>query len=171
MIKGMADKAERNYEMGAITSLALAETAWEDISRHAVEAFPEECCGVILSDGRSDQVRRCTNIQNALHTLDPEGYPRDATIAYAMDPKELESIIREAESNGAKIKAFYHSHPNHEAYFSEEDKAFASPFGEPSYPDSGQIVISIYHGAVKRIAAYVWAPEKRDFVEVSLEKI
>lgn len=154
-----------------MTGLTLTKKAWEDISRHAVEAFPEECCGVILHDGKSDEVRRCRNIQNALHALDPESYPRDATIAYAMDPQELESIIRQAESSGAKIKAFYHSHPNHEAYFSQEDKAFAMPFGEPSYPDSAQIVISIYHRAVKRIAAYAWAPEKRDFVETPLAQI
>lgn len=157
--------------MSGITALTLTQKAWEEISLHAIETFPEECCGVILDKGKIDDVRRCQNIQNDLHALDPESYPRSATIAYAMDLKELESIIHEAETTGVKIKAFYHSHPNHEAYFSQEDRAFATPFGEPTYPESAQIVISIYDRAVKRISAYVWAREKKDFVEIPVKKI
>lgn len=157
--------------MSGITALTLTQKAWEEISLHAIETFPEECCGVILDKGKIDDVRRCQNIQNDLHALDPESYPRSATIAYAMDLKELESIIHEAETTGAKIKAFYHSHPNHEAYFSQEDRAFATPFGEPTYPESAQIVMSIYDRVVKRISAYVWAREKKDFVEIPVEKI
>lgn len=126
---------------------------------------------MILHKGKTDDVRRCQNIQNDLHALDSKTYPRNATIAYAMDLKELESIIHEAETTGAKIKAFYHSHPNHEAYFSQEDRAFATPFGEPTYPESAQIVMSIYDRVVKRISAYVWAQEKNDFVEIPVEKI
>lgn len=157
--------------MSGPMALTLTQMAWEEISRHAIEAFPEECCGVVLYNGTTDEVRRLRNIQNQLHALDPESYPRDATIAYAMDLKELESITHEAETAGAKIKAFYHSHPGHEAYFSQEDKAFASPFGEPTYPESAQIVISIYDRVVKRISAYAWAGEKNDFVEIPLRKI
>lgn len=157
--------------MSGITALTLTQKAWEEISLHAIETFPEECCGVILHKGKTDDVRRCQNIQNDLHALDSKTYPRNATIAYAMDLKELESIIHEAETTGAKIKAFYHSHPNHEAYFSQEDRAFATPFGEPTYPESAQIVMSIYDRVVKRISAYVWAQEKNDFVEIPVEKI
>lgn len=157
--------------MSGITALTLTQKAWEEISLHAIETFPEECCGVILHKGKTDDVRRCQNIQNDLHALDSKTYPRNATIAYAMDLKELESIIHEAETTGAKIKAFYHSHPNHEAYFSQEDRAFATPFGEPTYPESAQIVMSIYDRVVKRISAYVWAQEKKDFVEIPVEKI
>ena len=153
------------------SKLTLTEEAWAEISRHAVEAFPEECCGVILDRGGSDEVRRLRNLQDQLHALDPESYPRDATIAYAMDPRELEAVVHEAEASGAKIKAFYHSHPGHEAYFSEEDKTFATPFGEPTYPESAQIVISIYHRAVKRICAYAWTEKEKDFVEIPLRKL
>ena len=129
--------------------MQVTEAAWTEISRHAQDAFPDECCGVIVSDGRSDHAHRLKNMQNTLHALDPQTYPRTAEIAYAMDPLELEAVIRQAESNGQKLKAFYHSHPNHDAYFSAEDKAFACPFGEPTYPDTAQIVISIYNRAVR----------------------
>ncbi len=157
--------------MSGIMALTLTQKAWEEISRHAMEAFPEECCGVVLSDGVTDQARPLRNIQNQLHAIDPETYPRDATIAYAMEQKELESIIHEAETTGTRIKTFYHSHPGHEAYFSQEDRAYATPFGEPTYPESAQIVVSIYDRVVKRISAYAWAQDKKDFVEITLKKI
>jgi [CysO sulfur-carrier protein]-S-L-cysteine hydrolase len=150
--------------------LRLSKKTWAEISRHAQEAFPEECCGVVLSNGISDQVHALRNIQNQLHAIDPQTYPRTATIAYAMDPQELNEVVREAESKGAKLMAFYHSHPNHEAYFSAEDKAFASPFGEPTFPETAQIVISVYGGVVKRIAAFAWSEDRQDFVELPIEQ-
>lgn len=157
--------------MRSPSEIALTEYAWTEISRHAVDAFPEECCGVILDYAGREEVRRFKNIQNQLHALDPETYAREATIAYAMDPKELETTIDEAAAAGAKIKALYHSHPGHEAYFSEEDKAFAMPFGEPTFPEAVQIVISIYDRVVKRICAHAWMDKKNDFVEIPLRKI
>ena len=151
--------------------LTLSEQALEEISRHARETFPEECCGVILYNGRTDEVRRCANIQNRLHALDSETYPRNATIAYAMDFKELESIVQETVSTNSTIKAFYHSHPGHAAYFSEEDKGFATPFGEPTYPDCAQVVISIYDREVREICAFAWVQQKRDFAQIPLVKV
>lgn len=126
---------------------------------------------MIFSNGTTDHVHRLQNIQNQLHALDPQTYPRTALIAYAMNPKELEAVIDAAHEHGAKLKAFYHSHPNHDAYFSEEDKAFASPFGEPTFPGAAQIVVSIYDRVVKGICAFAWSEEEKDFIEVPLGKI
>jgi proteasome lid subunit RPN8/RPN11 len=153
------------------TTLFVSEATWNEISRHAQDAFPEECCGVILSNGSSDRVQRLKNIQNQLHALDPQTYPRTAEIAYAMNPKELEAVIDAAHEQGAKLKAFYHSHPDHDAYFSDEDKAFASPFGEPTFPAAAQIVISIYARVVKEISAFAWSGRSKDFVAVSLRRV
>ena len=82
--------------------LSLSENALEEIAQHAQETFPEECCGVIFNDGAVDRVHRLKNIQNQLHALDPQTYPRTAAIAYAMDYKELELVIDEAKRNGAR---------------------------------------------------------------------
>ena len=151
--------------------MLLTQEAWNEISRHAQETFPEECCGVIFSARKVDCVLRLKNIQDKLHALDPLTYPRTAAIAYAVDPLELESVIRQSEEKGQTLKAFYHSHPNHDAYFSDEDKAFASPFGEPTYPDAAQIVVSVYNRAVKVIRAFAWSDEKNDFVEVPIDRL
>ena len=69
-----------------------------------------------------------------------------------------------------ELKAFYHSHPNHDAYFSAEDKAFASPFGEPTFPGTAQIVVAIYDRAVKEMCAFAWSDQERDFIKVTLTK-
>ena len=151
--------------MNTRPSLVLSQAVSKAICKHAEEAFPEECCGVILTNGTTDYVQRLNNIQNQLHALDPQTYPRTAEIAYAMDPKELERIIDNAALNGAKLKAFYHSHPDHNAYFSEEDKAFASPFGEPIFPETAQIVISVYRREIRDMRAYIWSEEEKDFIE------
>jgi [CysO sulfur-carrier protein]-S-L-cysteine hydrolase len=156
--------------MSAPNPLRLSDKTLSEISHHAQQTFPEECCGVVLSNGVADQVFRLSNIQNKLHALDPQTYPRTAIIAYAMDPKELEKALSEADVTGAKLKAFYHSHPNHDAYFSDEDKAFACPFGEPNFPGAAQVVVSIYDGAVKRICAYAWSDDDNDFVEVTVKR-
>src|ERR1700752_4410558 len=98
------------------TEVTLTARAWQEISRHAEACFPDECCGVVISDGANERVQHLENIQNKLHALDPETYPRTAVIAYAMDPKELELVIDNADRDGARLKAFYHSHPDYEAY-------------------------------------------------------
>ena len=157
--------------MSRLAEVLLSGDTWEEISRHAQAAFPEECCGVVLAKGAKEQVRRLENIQNKLHNLDPETFPRTAVIAYAMDPKELETVVGNAGRDGAKLKAFYHSHPEHEAYFSEEDKAFATPFGEPTFPHAAQIVVSIYQREVKGMCAFVWSENTGDFVEVPLKRV
>ena len=150
--------------------LSLSERALEEIAQHAQETFPEECCGVIFNDGAADRVHRLKNIQKQLHALDPQTYPRTATIAYAMDYKELELVIDEAKRTGARLKAFYHSHPNHDAYFSNEDKAFASPFGEPTFPGTAQLVVAIYDRSVKEMCAFAWSDQEKDFIKVALSK-
>ena len=146
----------------------LSETAFVAISEHAEETYPEECCGVIIGD---DETHRLDNIQNRLHAADPETFPRDARTAYTLDPKELEVVLQQAERRGLAFKALYHSHPDHDAYFSAEDRACATPFGEPTYPDTAQIVVSVMKGNVGRVAVYAWSPDAGDFVETALKRI
>ena len=152
-------------------ALVISESAWTEISRHAEETFPEECCGVVLSNGTTDRAQRLRNIQNDLHGLDPKTYPRTAAIAYNMNLKVLDSLLIEAGKIGYTLKAFYHSHPDHAAYFSPEDRDAATPFGEPTYPDTAQIVVSIYDRVVTEMRAFAWSDAKKDFIEVSLHRV
>ncbi|VAX32078.1 hypothetical protein MNBD_NITROSPINAE05-433 [hydrothermal vent metagenome] len=141
----------------------------------AMEEYPDECCGVILgnpenSDG--DIVFRCANIQNQLHAKDPKNFPRDATTAFTIDPKDLFTIEKKKRTRGWNIKTFYHSHPEHDAYFSAEDKKMAlSEWGDPWYPDATHLVVSVYNGVVQDQALFAWDPEKKVFEEQPKEPL
>ena len=136
--------------------------------RHAEEGYPKEVCGFILGvldDPGKEVVRRVTNIADREHGRDPEIFPRDARTSYRMDPLELRDIEEDADRKGLQILAVYHSHPDHEAYFSEVDRRDALLGGEPPWPGR-YIVVSVRVGRAVETQAYEWDSEKRDFVNV-----
>jgi proteasome lid subunit RPN8/RPN11 len=98
--------------------------------------------------------------------MDPETYPRDAKTAYNIDPRELFKVFNEIESKGMILKTFYHSHPDHDAYFSDEDKKMALFDGEPTYPDAKHLVVSVYNNIVKDEAWFGWSSKTRSFEKI-----
>lgn len=134
---------------------------------HAEESFPEECCGVLFSTPEGQVVRRITNTQNRLHAVDRVAYPRDARMAYHMDDDELQRVNRDGDQPGWGIVLFYHSHPQHDAYFSATDRAQAlfggMPDAGPSYPGVAWVVVSVYDRSVRDVQAYAWNEDARDF--------
>ena len=149
----------------------LQRETLDQLHAHAKAEFPHECCGIILGDGNQEFVRKCKNIQNEKHAEDARNYPRDARTAYLMDPNDLIRIHKEAETQNRPIKAFYHSHPNHDAYFSEKDKEDALMWGEPAYPDAAYIVLSVYGQEVRTEKAFRWDDVTRDFVKMPIAKL
>ena len=149
--------------------ISLLPNTLDQICSHARSDFPNECCGMILHNGRQEFVRYCRNIQNELHQDDPSTYPRDARTAYVMHPDDLIAIHKESESENLPIKAFYHSHPNHDAYFSDKDKSDAKMWGEPAYPGVAYLVISIIDETIRAIKAFIWDDATADFIEVPFQ--
>ena len=149
----------------------LLKKTIDEICEHAKADFPDECCGVILHTASQEFVRPCRNIQNQMHKDDPDNFSRDARTAYLMHPDDLIAIHKEAETQDRPIKAFYHSHPNHEAYFSEKDKSDALVWDEPAYPGVAYIVISIYEGTIRVAKAFAWDEDTSDFIEVSVQTV
>ena len=137
---------------------------------HAEREFPFECCGFIIGDASSEEVRPITNIQNRKHETDPDGFPRDARTAFLMDPKEHLAVMNEIDRRKIELCSVYHSHPDHDAYFSATDRAQACSFdpSEPDYPDTFYLVLSIRSGRFARAAAFSWDSEKKEFVETPL---
>ncbi len=155
---------------GGYSMLALQRETLTHIYAHAKSEFPDECCGAILSDGTREFVWKCRNIQNELHQKDPDTYPRNARTAYVIHPDDLIALHKETETKDLQIKVFYHSHPNHEAYFSKKDRGDAMMWGEPAYPDTTYLVISVYNAEIRAVRAFAWGEETRDFFEVPLAK-
>jgi adenylyltransferase/sulfurtransferase len=140
---------------------------WDRIRTQAETEYPAECCGAVLvRDGaRPDRlVLPCRNVQNELHAKDPVRYPRDARTAYFIDTKDLLAIGRR-EAEGYRVAVIYHSHIDVGAYFSPTDKQNALIGGEPAYPDTAYVVLSVLEGKVVDARAFVWNGAERDFVE------
>lgn len=149
--------------------MTLDSVVWDRLVEHAVGEYPNECCGVLIRDpSGSVEVARIRNIQDEMHARDPDRYPRTARTAYAGHPLDLKEALERAERPGSSLVAFYHSHPDHASYFSDEDVAQATPFGEPSYPDAVQIVLSVYDREVRDVKGFAWDAERAGYVETTV---
>lgn len=149
-------------------TVMLSVASLAAIEQHARDTFPDECCGMVVVRGGREESLRISNVQNQMHEKDPEQFPRDARTAYTMGP-EAAPLLLAAERGEIELRAFYHSHPDHDAYFSAEDQRQAmGVWDEPSYPNAGQIVVSIYGGEVKAVKAFAWDETQRSFVDATL---
>ena len=142
----------------------------QELTRHAEEAYPEECCGLVFERNGEQRAVRITNVQNELHARDPNAFPRTAATAYAMNYREVEPYLEAAFRGELRLVAFYHSHPEHDAYFSAEDRAAAEGWLEdPNYAAAGQIVLSVRGGRVAAARAFRWDADQRDYVDEALD--
>lgn len=149
--------------------LKLPKAVWKQIVAHAEATYPEECCGVVVSRGGAQEVIRITNVQNLLHARDPQTFPRTARTAYSMRYEEVAPLLEDAYRGALKIVAFYHSHPEHDAYFSAEDRAAAEGWlDDPNYAGASQVVVSVRDGRVKDAKAFSWNRERGEFEDTPL---
>ena len=133
--------------------------------------YPEETCGFAFGEDPELEVRSMENIQNRLHREDPGVHPRDARTAYCFDPVEMQRVLVAMEQAGKPLRAIYHSHPDHDAYFSAMESAAAAPFGEPSYPGAVYLVFSVRDGKVVDLKAFDWFWSEEQYAEVPVEVV
>jgi [CysO sulfur-carrier protein]-S-L-cysteine hydrolase len=159
--------------------VSIRKTTFEQIVAHSEREFPFECCGFIIGGDSAagedaiEEVRPIANIQNRRHAEDPATFTRDARTAFLMEPREHLAVMNEIDKRRLRLTAVYHSHPDHDAYFSATDRAQACSFdpGEPDYPDTVYIVLSVRAGKFARAAAFRWDPAAKDFVEADLQTV
>ena len=152
-------------------SFGVGRASMQQMVAEAERAFPFECCGFIIGDRDREEIRPITNIQNRMHAEDPAVFPRDARTAFLMEPKEHLAVLNEIDDRELTLKIVYHSHPDHDAYFSATDRAQACSFdpSEPDYPATAHLVMSVRSGKFVRAAAFVWDALKKEFVEAPLD--
>lgn len=90
--------------------ISVPQTVVDGIVEQAFAGLPEEVCGLLAGNEHDEVVERfpLTNIDHS-----PEHF--------SFDPKEQFQVLRKARSQGLKIIANYHSHPETPARPSEED--------------------------------------------------
>lgn len=148
--------------------LIICQETLDQIVAHAKSHYPNEACGVLIGEKSQNSVTEfipIKNIYDDMHVRYPETYPRTAKTAYLIDPKDQQKYFDEAQKSGQEVKAIYHSHTDHDAYFSEEDRLVATPWGEPTYPGVSYLVVSLWKGELKEINEFSWNEKIKDFTE------
>jgi proteasome lid subunit RPN8/RPN11 len=143
-----------------LESRFISSSILHEICLHALDAAPEECCGLVMGTGQQPLARviRVTNVMTKMHVADPETFPRDARHAYYMAEIEYLRAIEEAEAREETVTAIYHSHFGQGCYLSQDDLAFA---GHPlfPFPQAEQIVVSVLADGVSEVG--VFEPDDR----------
>ena len=145
--------------------MKLKKDVIEKILRHAADQYPEECFGVVTGDEGDQTVHAFENIQNTVREKDPGRY-MDSRTAYFVDRKKFDMIISSAQREGKRVLAFYHSHPDIEAYFSSTDVEAQTVFGEPEFPETLHMVVSVMNGKVHDLKCFRWNSPERRFIPV-----
>ncbi|HYE24793.1 MAG TPA: Mov34/MPN/PAD-1 family protein [Clostridia bacterium] len=117
--------------------ITIAQPELGAIRRHAEEAYPQECCGVLLGRGSTvlDLVR-CANV-----AARPER-------RYTIGPAELIATQRTARRRGLNIIGFYHSHPDHPAQPSAED------WREAYWNECSYVIVSVARGRADHVRSF-----------------
>lgn len=143
---------------------STASDLWSDDRLDAIvewveSAYPEEGCGLVLRDASTGEYRvlECENLADKYHEMDPEQYPRTAREFYVVDPMEF----MRAEDRGESVEVVFHSHADHEDYFSDEDVAAATmeresddEAWEASHPGVDYLVVSVREGEARHGTLY-----------------
>jgi proteasome lid subunit RPN8/RPN11 len=126
------------------TALRIRQRVLDEVLAHAREAFPDECCGLIV--GTTDVVERAVRARNLL------GSPS----RYLIDPADHFAAIRMARLDGWSVIGAYHSHPASPPIPSDSDVAeatspsFAYLIVAPASPEASGAVRA-FHLAPGRI--------------------
>ncbi|MDR3245644.1 MAG: M67 family metallopeptidase [Prevotellaceae bacterium] len=120
-----------------------------EIVEQAVKGLPEEVCGLLV--GKENEVVKRFPLTNTDHS--PEHF--------SFDPKEQFQVLREARSQGLKIIANYHSHPETPARLSEEDLRLAYD------PDILYFILSLQDRANPALKAFSVKNGKSEEIEIS----
>lgn len=156
-----------------MSTVTIRKDNFAAIVAQAEREFPHECCGFVIGDATTEELRPIRNIQNQKHAENPAAYPSDARTAFLMEPREHLAVLDETDRRKLGLKIVYHSHPDHDAYFSATDRARACSFDadQPDYPEVAYAVFSIKRGSFARAAAFVWDPQRREFIEAELKQV
>jgi proteasome lid subunit RPN8/RPN11 len=100
--------------------LEFSPEAMEAILADVVRAYPEEACGLLLSEpGHPARIRSCRALPNTERN--------DRRSAFRISPSDFRDAEVEAEMRGATIQGVYHSHPDGASIPSAEDRFLAWP--------------------------------------------
>jgi len=122
--------------------IRIEETAWQVMLDHAREAYPRECCGILLGVEQANGERVVTSAFPCRNA-----YEGDQGDRFVIDPRDQVRASLKSRSEEMDILGFFHSHPDCAAYFSATDL-------KNSWPWYSNVVLSIRQGEIAGAAAF-----------------
>lgn len=120
--------------------LILHKTELENMCSHAEEAYPNECCGILLGKSSAGEKTVCK-------ILKADNTAKDS-LRFEISPSSLIGAELLAEKEKLEIIGVYHSHPDHDAAASSDDELHM--IAGLSYP-----IISVKNGVRGKIVSFV----------------
>jgi proteasome lid subunit RPN8/RPN11 len=124
-------------------SIKILKSVLDQVTAHAEETYPEECCGLLIGPRDDKRVIDSVRMRNAF-----DGPRHDR---YHIDPLELAKADRAAARKGLQVTGIYHSHPDYPAVLSAYDL-------EHSFPWYSYVVVSVPKGKAGEIRS--WIPDE-----------
>lgn len=122
--------------------IRIEETAWQAMLSHARNAYPKECCGILLGVELEGGERLVTSAYASRNA-----YEGDQSDRFLIDPRDQVKANLKSRAEGIDILGFFHSHPDCDAYFSATDL-------KNSWPWYSNVVLSIRSGELADAKAF-----------------
>lgn len=120
---------------------------YEQLRQHAEQAYPLECCGVLLGPDSQPKDGAEREVSMVVGCANTKG--QAARTRYKIDPKRLIEIQRGARESGLTMVGFYHSHPDAPARWSRTD------LEQAYWTGSSYVIASVLGGAAAEVKSYV----------------
>lgn len=111
-----------------MAELIVHERLLDRVAAHAERSHPEECCGVLVGEGR--RVERIVEADNVASG--------DRRRRYEIAPEVLLAVHKEARRDGREVVGYYHSHPGGPALPSSFDL-------EHAWPETSYLIVELEH--------------------------
>ncbi len=120
------------------------------IRARGAEAYPAECCGVLL--GQTQNGSKVVHVARPFENRTAESPER----RYYAGPEAYREAEAWARSHGLDVVGIYHSHPDHPARPSEYDR-------EHAWPWYSYLIVSVERGQPSDLTSWVLAEERDRF--------
>lgn len=127
--------------------MVVPTSVLDDLRVHAADAYPEECCGILVGRRHVDAVlvHRELPCSNAV-----SGAERGSR--FAIHPRALLDVIKGLRDTEESVVGFYHSHPDAAARLSTTDLTFVG-----LWPETVWLVLAVGRDGTQEARAW-WLP-------------
>ncbi len=138
--------------------ILIPSPALEHIVNDAEQAYPEECCGLLVGTGDPTGTVTVTRVVSS-----PNVAPSGKNDSFEVAPKLRFDLMRKLEGGGDRIVGHYHSHPDHPARPSRRDIEMAWE------PEMVWLITAVVGGRAERTTAHLIDRDRGRFREIDIK--